>query len=99
MPQRKCAEKELRKNLRRRKRNLAVKKRIKDAIKKFKRALQRKEISPAQEALNLVYKTLDKAAAKRVIHPNKAARKKSRLTLLMKKQLRFQEVNQKELNS
>ena len=98
MPQRKSALKELRKSLRRRKRNLAVKRKVKETIKRFKRAVQQNDISLSQEALREVYKVLDKAASKRVIHPNKAARKKSRAALLLKK-LIPQNINQQELNN
>ena len=41
----------------------------------------------SQEALSAAMKRIDTAAAKRVIHPNSAARKKSRL------QKRFNELN------
>ncbi|MEE2647102.1 MAG: 30S ribosomal protein S20 [Actinomycetota bacterium] len=41
----------------------------------------------SQEALSAAMKRIDTAAAKRVIHPNNAARKKSRL------QKRFNELN------
>ena len=41
----------------------------------------------SQEALSAAMKRIDSAAAKRVIHPNNAARKKSRL------QKRFNELN------
>ncbi len=82
MPQRKSAKKELKKALKRRKRNLAVKSQIKKIVKKFKQALKENNSDLIAENLRLVYKTLDKAARKRIIHPNKAARKKSKLAKL-----------------
>ena len=85
MPQRQSAKKELKKNVKRRARNLTVKTRLKKVIKSFKRTAQAKEANSTQEALKTLYKTLDKAAAQGIIHKNKAARKKSRLSKLIKK--------------
>lgn len=85
MPQRRTAEKELRKSLKRKKSNLTVKANIKKAIKEFKKAIEKKDTESAKKSLSTVYKTLDKAAKKKTIHSNKAARKKSRLTKLLKK--------------
>lgn len=85
MPQRKSAKKEMRKNLKRRLRNLQVKKKIKLATKKFKKSVQQNDLDNAKKMLPEVYKVLDKAASKGVIHPNKAARQKSRLTLKLQK--------------
>jgi small subunit ribosomal protein S20 len=56
----------------RRVRNLDVKTRLKTLFKKAKN-------SADQIQVNLVNSQLDKAAQKGIIHPNKAARKKSRL--------------------
>ncbi|MCM8820316.1 MAG: 30S ribosomal protein S20, partial [Candidatus Omnitrophica bacterium] len=80
MPQRKSAKKELRKNLKRRQRNLLFKKQIFLTIKKFKKALNNKDIPSAKVALNEVYKILDKAVSKKILHQKNAARKKSKLT-------------------
>ncbi len=80
MPQRKSALKRLRADKKRRLRNLAIKNKIKQATKKLLRAIKEKNIEEAQKAQSLLYKALDKAAAKKYIHKNKAARKKSRLS-------------------
>lgn len=85
MPQRRSAKKELRKVAKRRQRNLVLKQNIKAAIKKLKKALEEKDPNKSRQALQGVYKILDKAATKKVIHPNKAARKKSRLSKLLVK--------------
>ena len=85
MPQRRTAKKDLRQNKKKHQRNLIVKQNLKSAIKKLKKALTDKDQSLRQQALNQVYKLLDKAAAKKVIHPNKSSRKKSRLSKLLKK--------------
>lgn len=85
MPQRRAAKKDLRQNKKRRQQNLEVKKNIKLAIKKLKKAVDAKDILARQKALTEVYKILDKAATKKIIHRNKAARRKSRLSKLLKK--------------
>jgi small subunit ribosomal protein S20 len=82
MSQRKSAKKELKKSLKRHERNLEVKQQIKIVIKKFKKSLENKDIESARTNLKEVFKVLDKSASKRVIHPNKAARKKSHLSKL-----------------
>ncbi len=85
MPQRKSGKTELKKNIKRRKRNLFVKAQVKKTIKKLKKSLQDKNTELIKDNLKTVYKTIDKAAAKKVIHPNNAARKKSRITKLANK--------------
>lgn len=84
MPQRKAAKTDLRKNVKRRKNNLQLKQQIKSAIKKFKKAIEGADTKTSAEALRQVYKILDKASSKKLIHANKAARRKSRLTKLLK---------------
>jgi len=84
MPQRRTAKKALRQSKKKRERNLQTKQNVKDAIKKLKKAIESKDKSASETALTDVYKTLDKAAAKKNIHKNKAARKKSRLSKLVK---------------
>ena len=85
MPQRRTAKKDLRQNKKRQQRNLETKKSVKEAIKKLKKVVDSKDTSPREKALTEVYKILDKAASKKIIHRNKASRKKSRLTKLLKK--------------
>ncbi|MCK9221733.1 MAG: 30S ribosomal protein S20 [Limnochordia bacterium] len=65
-------------------RNKSVQSGVKTAIRKYQVALENQpENAPAylSEAVSL----LDKAASKGVIHPNKAARRKSRLTKALNK--------------
>jgi len=83
VPQRKQAKKELRKSLKKRKENSAIRLQLKKAIKKFKKAIEEKNLNSAKDNLALVYKTLDKAASKNLIHHNKAARNKSKFTKLL----------------
>jgi len=74
------AMKRVRQAEKRRLRNRALKTRIKTYTKKLLAAQSSEE---RQELLNLLYSLLDKAARKRVLHPNTAARRKSRLARLV----------------
>jgi small subunit ribosomal protein S20 len=76
MPHTRSAEKSLRQDEKRRFRNRAAKKAIKGQIRSFQTAL---DGGDAAAELKAAIRKLDKAAAKRVIHPNAAARKKSQL--------------------
>ena len=79
MPHTKSAKKSLRQDQKRRDRNRAVKKGLKAEIKKFLAAVQAGNADAAKTEFVACAKKLDKAAARRVIHPNAAARKKSQL--------------------
>lgn len=85
MPQRKAAQKALRQNKKRRQENLKVKQNIKSTLKKFKKAVEAKDSVLGQETLTNIYKSLDKAVNKNIIHKNKASRKKSRLSKTLQK--------------
>lgn len=76
MPTIKSAEKRLRQSEKRRERNKSVRSRIKTRARQIREMDSAEE---AREALDEVYALLDRAASKGVIHPNKAARKKSQL--------------------
>ncbi len=78
MPHTKSAKKNLRKSEKRRLHNRAVKKDIKTQLKKFLAAIEG-PVEALRKEYDLAAKKLDKAAAKRIIHPNMAARKKSQL--------------------
>jgi len=78
MPNTQSAKKALRQNITRRARNAAKSKNLKDSIKKYKKA-------PSKESLSIIYKKLDKAAKIKLIKKNKAARLKSRLSMLQAK--------------
>jgi small subunit ribosomal protein S20 len=79
MPHTKSAKKSLRQDQKRRDRNRAVKKALKAQMKKFATALAEGTAEQKQAEFIAVVKRLDKAAVRRVIHPNAAARKKSQL--------------------
>lgn len=78
MPHTRSAKKNQRKTEKRRLHNRAVKKALKTQVKRFLAAMEG-TIEELKKEYNLAAKKLDKAAAKRVIHPNLAARKKSQL--------------------
>ena len=68
-----------------RQRNVAFKSSIKTAIKKALELAQGKDKEALNAALSKVYQLCDKAVVKGILHKNTAARKKSRLTLAIKK--------------
>lgn len=80
MPRRKAAVKRMRVDKRKHLRNLKVKNELKKAIKKFQSLLTAKNVSEAKTFLKKVFSLFDKAAKKRIVHPNTASRKKSRLS-------------------
>jgi len=58
---------------------------IKSTAKKISEAVAAKDVAKAQTLLKEAYRLLDRAAKKKVIHTNKADRKKSRLAQLVSK--------------
>jgi small subunit ribosomal protein S20 len=84
MPHTRSAKKSLRKNEKRRLRNRAAVKAIKTQLKKVMATSASGTLEELRKQYDLAAKKLDKAAAKRVIHPNLAARKKSQLARLVR---------------
>ena len=82
MPRTKTAKKELRKNARRRTRNVAKKNDLKKAVKIYEKSLSS---GAGATDLKKIYQALDKAVKARVIKKNKASRLKSRLAKRAKK--------------
>ena len=68
-----------RQNIKRRARNRVVRGNFRSALRKARFAIESGDIEQANAAAQAATKALDKAAAKGVIHKNKAARQKSRL--------------------
>jgi small subunit ribosomal protein S20 len=64
---------------RKRARNKSVRSAIKTCIAKAERFILRGEFEPAKQAVAEAIRVLDRAAEKGIIHPNNAARRKSRL--------------------
>jgi small subunit ribosomal protein S20 len=85
MPHLKSAKKRLRQNLKRRDHNRATKKALKKQLKAVFEVGSDKAGTPEQlkKEATAAVKKLDKAAAKRVIHRNTAARKKSQIARLI----------------
>jgi small subunit ribosomal protein S20 len=83
MPHTPSAKKSLRQTAKRRLLNRAAKKAIKLQVKKLTEPAKDASLDKLQIDFKLAVKKLDKAAAKRVIHPNTAARKKSQLARLL----------------
>jgi small subunit ribosomal protein S20 len=80
MPHSASAKKRLRQNVRSRDRNRAVKSEMKTAIRKVLEAISEKDVAAAKSLFNSVAKKADRAATSKMIHKNKAARIKSRLS-------------------
>ena len=62
-------------------RNQAARSELKTVLKKFDAAVASEDKAVAESAYKTAVKALDKVAAKNLIHKNKAANKKSALTL------------------
>lgn len=84
MPNKKSAQKELRKGAKRNEYNKKIKDNVKNLIKKSRKAIEAKDKS-AQELVQKTLIALDKAAQKGVIKKNAKDRKKSRLHLQLNK--------------
>ena len=87
MPHTKSAKKHLRKTEKRRLRNRVIKKTVKTYCKRVVAAVAAGDADKVRSELHEAVRKLDKAAAKRVIHPNLAARKKSQLARLVNEKL------------
>lgn len=85
MPHTSSAKKRLRQTEKRRLHNRRVIKGIKAQIKKLQEVAAKGPTEQALAEFKLTVKRLDKAAARRVIHPNQAARRKSQLAKLIQK--------------
>ena len=68
-----------------RQKNTAFKTSIKTAIKSALALAEGKDKDALSTAISKVYQLCDKAVSKGILHKNTAARKKSRLTLAIKK--------------
>lgn len=75
----KSAQKAIRVSERRRLRNKPIRSALKTHVKKAEKAISSPAAGQVQEAVVDAISALDKAATKGVIHPNAAARRKSRL--------------------
>lgn len=85
MPNTKSAKKRLRQNVVRRQHNRAVKSALRSQLRKVREAVTAGDHEKAETEFRVAVKRLDKAGAKRVIHPKTADRLKSRLSARLKK--------------
>jgi small subunit ribosomal protein S20 len=75
----KSAQKQVRAAQRRRLRNKSVRSQTKTMVKKAEELIFSGQVKQAEGEIKAAISSLDKAAEKGVIHPNNAARRKSRL--------------------
>ncbi len=80
MPNIKGAIKRVRGNGRKKDVNTIVKSSMSTAIKKFEKAVKENNKEVASKELNIALQRIDKAVNANLVHKNKAARLKSRLT-------------------
>ncbi len=85
MPNSKSAKKRLRQDAVRRLRNRMVKSAMRNQLRRVRDAVTAGDVEKAQEEYRDAARKLDRAGARNIIHPNKAARTKSRLQKLIKK--------------
>ncbi len=84
MPNIQSAKKRLKQSIVRRERNRAAKSEIRTEYKKVLAAVKQGNAEQADAELRTVATVVDKAAAKKIIHRNAAARIKSRLSAKVK---------------
>lgn len=65
--------------------NMDIKTDLKKTVKKFIKSVEEKNTAEIKSNLTTVYKKLDKAAKRHLIHKNTASRRKSRFSLLAAK--------------
>jgi small subunit ribosomal protein S20 len=85
MPNIKSAKKRLRQNIATRERNRANRSFVRNRCKNVVKAVREGNVEEANQLFREAVKSLDQAGAKKTIHKNAAARKKSRLSALIRK--------------
>lgn len=75
----KSAKKRIRQNIKRREHNRRFRSAARTYIRRSRELIDQGRLEEAEEVVRLAASTLDKAARKGVIHPNNAARRKSRI--------------------
>ena len=81
----KSAQKQIRVSQKKRARNKPVRSQAKTLVGKAEELIFSGDIEPAQGAVTAAISSLDKAAGKGILHPNSAARRKSRLVKKLNK--------------
>lgn len=85
MPNIKSAKKRLRQNIATRERNRAGRSFVRNRCKSVIKAVKEGNLEQANEFYRAAVKALDQAGAKKLLHKNVAARKKSRLNAMIRK--------------
>jgi small subunit ribosomal protein S20 len=85
LPQTKSAKKEVRASRKKQLHNKSMRSLTKSSISKAEKLIFSGEVEPGREAVAAATSALDRAASKRIIHPNNAARRKSRLVKKLNK--------------
>ncbi len=85
MPRLKSAIKRVKTSERNRLNNLVYKTQIKTLTKKVLDYVEKKDATLAAKAVSEAFALIDRAATKKIIHLNNAARKKSRISRWLKK--------------
>ena len=78
------ARKRARQAIKRRARNFSQRSELRTAIKRVRKAIEAGDKTAAQKVLSESMGTIDSIADKKIIHKNKAARHKSRLSAAIK---------------
>jgi small subunit ribosomal protein S20 len=84
MPNSVSAKKRLRQNVTLRDRNRARKSELRSQLRKVREAIEAGDVETSETQFRLAVIKLDKAASRRVIHRNAAARLKSRMSAKVK---------------
>lgn len=78
------ARKRARQAIKRREHNVSLRSKLRTAIKRLRKVIEAGDKSGAEEAFSKTASTIDSIAGKGIIHRNKAARQKSRLSTAIK---------------
>ncbi|SER86264.1 small subunit ribosomal protein S20 [Nitrosomonas sp. Nm51] len=78
------ARKRVRQSIKRREHNVSMRSKLRTAIKYVRKAIETGDKKKAQAAYSQTVSTVDSIAEKGIIHKNKAARQKSRLSAAIK---------------
>ena len=85
MPNITSAKKRLRQNIATRERNRASRSFVRNRCKNVVKAVVAGSVEDAEKLFRDAVKALDQASSKRIVHRNAAARKKSRLSAMIRK--------------
>jgi small subunit ribosomal protein S20 len=84
MPHTASAKKRMRQSEKRRARNRAANREIRNQLKQVQAASESGNLEQLRTEAVLAIKKLDKAGARRIVHPNQVARKKSQIARLVR---------------